>query len=107
MIDAMRAHPPDGDADHMSTSKRAAGGREPRRYEIRVRGPIGPMLMQAFPTLAAASRGQDTLLTGSLPDQSALYGVIHQLEALGLELLEIARLPTSVRPDIANSEPTT
>ena len=51
--------------------------------------------------------GQDTLLTGSLPDQSALYGVIHQLEALGLELLEIGCLPTSVRPDITNKEPTT
>ena len=49
--------------------------------------------MQAFPTLSAASRGEDTLLTGPLPDQSALYGVIHQLEALGLELLEIRLLP--------------
>ncbi len=73
----------------MSGNERATRGREQRRYEIRVRGPIGPTMMQAFPTLAAASRGQDTLLTGSLPDRSALYGVIHQLEALGLELLEI------------------
>ena len=81
----------------MSAKKRATGGREPRRYEIRVRGPIGPTMMQAFPTLAAASRGQDTLLTGSLPDQCALYGVIHQLEALGLELLEIRGLPTVAR----------
>ncbi|HUA49789.1 MAG TPA: hypothetical protein VMA77_31445, partial [Solirubrobacteraceae bacterium] len=47
--------------------------------------------MQAFPTLAASRNGHDTLLTGSLPDQSALYGVIHQLEALGLQLLEIRR----------------
>jgi monoterpene epsilon-lactone hydrolase len=73
----------------MAAHQRATGGREPRRYEFRVRGLIGPTLMQAFPALAAASRGQDTLLSGSLPDQSALYGVIHQLEALGLELLEI------------------
>ena len=35
------------------------------------------------------------------------YGVIHQLEALGLELLGIRCLPTSVRPDITNKEPTT
>ncbi|MFZ0042585.1 MAG: hypothetical protein WAK93_14835 [Solirubrobacteraceae bacterium] len=91
----------------MSASKTAAGGREPRRYELRVRGPIGPTLIQAFPTLSAASRGQDTLLTGSLPDQSALYGLIHQLEALGLELLEVGCLPPTVRPDITNKEPTT
>ncbi|MHB8691347.1 MAG: hypothetical protein ACYDHH_08875 [Solirubrobacteraceae bacterium] len=91
----------------MAATKRGTGGREPRRYEFRVRGPIGPTLMQAFPTLAAVSSGQDTLLTGSLRDQSALYGFIHQLEALGLELLEIRCLPTSVRPDITNKAPTT
>lgn len=60
-----------------------------RRYELRVRGPIGPTLMQAFPTLSASPSGQDTLLSGSLPDHSALYGVIHQLEVLGLQLLEV------------------
>jgi hypothetical protein len=91
----------------MAANKRATGGREPGRFEICVRGPIGLTLMQAFPTLSATRRGQDTLLTGSLPDQSALYGVIHQLEALGLELLEVRCLPTSVRPDTANPEPMT
>jgi hypothetical protein len=89
----MRAHPVDGDPDHMSANKTATGGCEPRRYEIRVRGPIGPTTMQAFTTLALSRSEQDTLLTGSLPDQSALYGVIHQLEALGLELLDIRCLP--------------
>ena len=78
----------------MATEDSATGGSEPRRYEIRVRGSIGPTMMQAFPTLAASRNGEDTSLTGSLPDQSALYGVIHQLEALGLQLLEIRRLPT-------------
>jgi hypothetical protein len=78
----------------MGAKDRATGGREQRRYEIRVGGSIGPTTMQAFPTLTAIRSGQDTLLTGSLPDQSALYGVIHQLEALGLQLLEIRRLPT-------------
>jgi epsilon-lactone hydrolase len=81
----------------MPAQKRATGGREPRRYEIRVRGPIGPTRIQAFPTLALRRSGQDTLLAGSLPDQSALYGVIHQLEALGLELLGIRCLPTFPR----------
>jgi hypothetical protein len=79
----------------MAANDSATGRSEPRRYEIRVRGAIGPTMMQAFPTLAASRSGQDTLLTGSLPDQSALYGVIHQLEALGLQLFEIRRLPTS------------
>lgn len=80
----------------MPAEERATLGDGPRRYEIRVRGPIGPTVMQAFPTLAATGRGQDTLLTGWLPDQSALYGVIHQLEALGLQLLEIRCRPDGI-----------
>ena len=78
----------------MAAKDRATGGRKQRRYEIRVRGPIGPTMMEAFPTLAATRSGQDTLLTGPLPDESALYGVIAELETLGLQLLEIRRLPT-------------
>jgi len=78
----------------MQANDRATADSEPPGWEIRIRGPIGPTMMQAFPTLAASRSGPDTLLTGSLPDQSALYGVIHQLEALGLQLLAIRRLPT-------------
>jgi epsilon-lactone hydrolase len=88
----------------MPDTTRATGGSEPRRYDIRVRGPIGPTIMQAFPTLAASRSGHDTLLSGSLPDQSALYGVIHELEALGLQLLEI-RSPESC--DAGTTSPTT
>jgi predicted outer membrane lipoprotein len=31
------------------------------------------------------------VLTGALPDQAALFGVLSQVEALGLELLEVRR----------------
>lgn len=75
----------------MEPNKSATSRSEPPCYEIRVRGPIGPVVMQAFPSLKASRSGRDTLLTGSIPDHSALYGVIHQLEALGLQLLEINR----------------
>ena len=65
-------------------------GSEPhQRFEIRVRGRLGPTLLEAFPTLAAHRHGEDTLLSGALPDQAALYGVLYQIEALGLELLEV------------------
>jgi hypothetical protein len=87
----MRAHPPNADAARVPADQSATGGSARRCYEIRVRGPIGPTIMQAFPALTATRSGHDTLLTGSLPDQSALYGVIYQLEALGLQLLEIRR----------------
>jgi hypothetical protein len=32
------------------------------------------------------------VLSGTLPDQSALYGVLAQIETLGLELLDIRRV---------------
>jgi hypothetical protein len=35
--------------------------------------------------------GGETVLTGPLEDRSALYGVLAQVEALGLELLEVRR----------------
>ena len=54
-----------------------------------MRGHLGPMLLEAFPTLTAHRQGADTLLCGPLPDQAALYGVLRQVEALGLKLLEV------------------
>ena len=69
------------------------------RYQIRVRGGLGRTIRGAFPTLRAQAQGQDTVLTGTLPDQAALYGALAQLEALGLELLEVRReSPDSVTP---------
>jgi hypothetical protein len=43
-------------------------------------------------------RGSETVLTGLLEDRSALFGVLAQIEALGLELLELRQIqarPTS------------
>ena len=65
----------------------------PHRYRIRVRGHLGRTTRSAFPALRARASGGDTVLTGPLPDRAALYGVLAQLEALGLELLEVRRLP--------------
>ena len=67
--------------------------KEPQRYEIWVRGHLGEMMRSAFPVLRAQPRGMDTALTGALPDQAALYGVLAEIEGLGLELLEVRRLP--------------
>ena len=60
-------------------------------YEIRVRGRLGGMLLDAFPDLRAQADGTETVLAGPLADQAALYGVLAQLEALGLELLGLHR----------------
>jgi hypothetical protein len=65
------------------------------RYEVRVRGHLGKMTLEAFPALEAETRGDDTLLRGPIPDQAALHGVLAQIEALGLELLEVRRVAAS------------
>ena len=75
------------------------GDPPPQRYEIRVRGHLGPTMRRAFPALHAEVQDRDTLLQGPLPDQSALHGVLSQIEALGLELLELRRLPPDAAAD--------
>lgn len=60
-------------------------------YEIRVRGRLSKTLLGAFPGLHAQMQGAETVLAGALPDQAALYGALTQIEALGLELLEVRR----------------
>lgn len=71
---------------------RAQRGPWPHRYQIRVRGRLGETIRSAFPALQDRTEGDDTVLTGVLADQAALYGVLAEAEALGLELLEVRRL---------------
>lgn len=61
------------------------------RYEIRIRGVLGESLLAAFPGLHGEAKDGETLLTGALTDQAALHGILAQIEALGLELLELRR----------------
>ena len=37
-------------------------------------------------------KGGETVLTGLIEDRSALFGVLEQIEALGLELLELRQI---------------
>jgi hypothetical protein len=37
-------------------------------------------------------RGSETVLTGLLEDRSAVFGVLAQIEALGLDLLELRQI---------------
>ena len=62
------------------------------RYEIRVRGQLSQTLLTDFPALHAHAEGPATVLIGPLADQAALHGVLAQIEALGLVLLEVRLL---------------
>ena len=71
----------------------------PQRYRICVRGHLGETILAAFPALQARTRGDGTVLTGVFADQAALYGVLAEIEALGLELIEVRRLPPRRQSD--------
>jgi hypothetical protein len=62
----------------------------PARYVIRINGHLGATVLSAFRRCAAAARRAHRL-TGLL-DQSALHGVLAEVEALSLDLLEIRQL---------------
>ena len=64
----------------------------PGLYTIRVKGRLGATALSAFPTMVAELNDGDTVLTGYLEDQSAVFGVLAQIEALGLELLELRQI---------------
>ena len=63
----------------------------PALYIIRINGHLGATVLSAFPAMAAQQHGAHTVLTGLL-DRSALYGVLAEVEALGLDLLEVRQL---------------
>ena len=67
----------------------------PCLYAIRIKGRLGPTALSAFPTMVCEIEGGETVLTGSLEDRSALFGVLAQIEALGLELLELRQIRAS------------
>jgi hypothetical protein len=63
-----------------------------RVYTIRIKGRIGATALSAFPTMETELTGSETILTGRLVDQAAVFGVLAQIEALGLELLDVRQV---------------
>ena len=78
---------------HLPARDHGVMDQTPALYAIRIRGHLGATVLSAFPALAPQQDGADTVLTGRL-DRSALYGVLAEVEALGLDLVEIRQLPT-------------
>ena len=61
-------------------------------YRIRIRGQLGATALSAFPSMVSELKGNETVLTGVLDDRSALFGVLAQIEALGLDLVELRQI---------------
>jgi hypothetical protein len=72
-------------------------------YEIRIKGRLSDSLVAAFEGLTATVEPVETVLHGPVQDQSSLHGLLDRIQSLGLELVEIRRLPAA--PEEVATEP--
>ena len=89
-------------------AQRAEPGADPigsTVYQIRLRGQLGQLWSDWFEGLAITwDDNGDTLLTGSVADQSALHGLLRKIRDLGVTLVSINRLDASAEPDQGTNE---
>ena len=76
----------------------------PSTYRIRVSGKVRESWSEWFNGMAIEFEMEDgenpvSTLTGSLADQSALYGVLGKIRNLGLKLLSVEQINTKQKND--------
>jgi hypothetical protein len=64
-------------------------------YEIRVAGAVAERDLLDMGAVTLSVDRVDTVLYG-IPDQSALYGLLARLRALGVEVVEVRRIPDPI-----------
>jgi hypothetical protein len=63
---------------------------QPMVYQIRIKGQLGLQWTDWFGGLAiAVEEDGDTLLTGPIVDQAALYGLLKKVRDLGMPLVSV------------------
>jgi len=64
----------------------------PEYYEIKIKGHLDPHWSESFAGLKLAHlEGNETLLSGSLPDQALLHGLLERIRDLNLTLISVTR----------------
>ena len=67
-------------------------GTDPASYRIRVKEQLGPEWSEWFGGMSITRDDtNETTLSGQVVDQAALYGILNQIQALGLTLLSVLR----------------
>ena len=71
----------------------------PEYYEIRIRGHLDPYWSDWFAALKLTHlEGNITLLSGPLPDQAALHGLLERIRDLNLTLISVTCSTPSSQP---------
>jgi hypothetical protein len=65
-------------------------------YEIRVKGHLSGALLVHFQELGARVEPAATTLFGRVEDQAALRGLLDRIDSVGLELIEVRRIPAGI-----------
>lgn len=74
-----------------SASNQNAG--QPIVYQIRIAGHLNPRWTNWFGDMSITLLEEgDTLLTGPIPDQAALYGLLRKVRNLGMSLVSVNRV---------------
>jgi hypothetical protein len=83
------------------TDTSAGRGHGAGRYEIRVKGRLGPRWATRFDGLTLTHDGDgSTVIHGPVADQAALHGLLASVRDLGLPLLSVTQVePDHPRPD--------
>lgn len=73
----------------------------PEYYEIKIKGCLDPCWLDWFSGLKmTCQQGNITLLSGYLPDQAALHGLLERVRDLNLKLISV----TTESPPSQNSD---
>jgi hypothetical protein len=73
----------------------------PEYYEIKVKGRLDPLWSEWLAGMKLTHlEGDETLLSGALPDQSALYGLLERIRDINLTLISVTRGELSARDSV-------
>ena len=64
-----------------------------KAFEVHVRGELPKDALEELEYLEVRRVPAETVLTGLVPDQAALLGLLARLQSLGLEVVEVRRVP--------------
>jgi hypothetical protein len=74
-----------------------SGASWPAHYEVRVQGVLDGCWSEWFEGLRIDNQGGETVLSGTLPDQPALHGILDKVRDLGLSVVTVRRIPLEER----------